>query len=112
MEAYRAPFREPASRKPTLAWPRQLPIEGEPKDVVEIIEAGTRWLGEHPMPKLLLAFEPGALITERAARWCQDRMRNLEVEKIGPGLHFVQEDHPEAIAAAVREWRRRRIAPA
>ena len=110
MESYRAPFLDPQTRKPMLAWPRQLPIGGEPKDVVEIIAAGTRWLGEHAVPKLLLTFEPGALITERAARWCKSRMRDLEVQKIGPGLHFVQEDHPEAIGIAVRDWRRRVLA--
>jgi len=109
MEAYRAPFREPRSRRPVLAWPRQLPIAGEPKDVIEIIEAGTRWLGEHPMPKLLLTFEPGVLITEGAAAWCGERMKNLEIRKIGPGLHYVQEDHPLAIAEAVRDWRRREV---
>jgi haloalkane dehalogenase len=111
MEAYRAPFREPKNRRPVLAWPRQLPIAGEPKDVIEIIEAGTRWLGEHPVPKLLLTFDPGVLITDRTAAWCRERMRNLEVRKIGPGLHYVQEDHPLEIAEAVREWRRRQVVP-
>jgi haloalkane dehalogenase len=109
MDAYRAPFPDPASRKPVLAWPRQLPIAGEPKDIGAIIEEGTRWLGEHPMPKLLLTFDPGVLITGRAARWCRDRMRNLETRNIGPGLHYVQEDHPQAIAEAVKDWRRRLV---
>jgi haloalkane dehalogenase len=109
MDANRAPFPDPASRKPVLAWPRQLPIAGEPKDIVAIIEEGTRWLAEHPMPKLLLTFDPGVLITRRAARWCRDRMRNLETRNIGPGLHYVQEDHPQAIAEAVKDWRRRLV---
>jgi haloalkane dehalogenase len=112
MEAYRAPFRDPAARRPMLAWPRQLPIAGEPKDVVAIVEESARWLGENAVPKLLLTFEPGALITDRAARWCAEHMRNLEIRKIGPGVHFVQEDHPQAIAAAVRDWRRRSVAGA
>jgi haloalkane dehalogenase len=110
MNAYRAPFPDPASRRAILAWPRQLPIAGEPKDVMEIIGAGTRWLGEHPVPKLLLTFDPGVLITDRAVRWCRERMRNLETKKIGPGLHYVQEDHPQAIAEAIRDWRRRSVA--
>jgi haloalkane dehalogenase len=110
MDAYRAPFPDPASRKPILTWPRQLPIAGEPKDIVAIIEEGTRWLGEHPARKLLLTFDPGVLITERAARSCRARMRNLETKKIGPGLHYVQEDHPQAIAEAVKDWRRRFVA--
>jgi haloalkane dehalogenase len=62
------------------------------------------------VPKLLLAFEPGALITPRAVDWCRARSKNLEVRKIGSGIHFVQEDHPEAIGDAVKEWRRRVLA--
>ena len=107
MEAYRAPFREPPSRRPVLAWPRQLPIAGEPADVIAIIEENRRWLAGSPVPKLLLAFDPGVLVTDGTVERCRRDMPNLEVRKIGPGLHYVQEDHPEAIASAVRDWRRR-----
>lgn len=107
MDAYRAPFPNRESRQPTLFWPRCLPIDGEPKDMIAIIEQNAAWLSLCELPKLLLAFEPGILITPRAVEWCRARFKNLEVVKIGPGLHFVQEDHPEAIGDALKHWRRR-----
>lgn len=107
MDAYRAPFPTPESRAPVLRWPRELPLGGEPADVVAIIEQNARWLNSSDTPKLLLTFEPGVLVTEPVAEWCWKTFRNLDIRKIGPGVHFVQEDHPEAIGDAVKEWRRR-----
>ena len=109
MAAYRAPFPDAKSRRPVLAWPRQLPLGGEPADIVAILGENERWLATSDVPKLLLTFEPGILITEAVARWCQERFRNLTARKIGPGLHFVQEDHPAEIGDAVKEWRRRSV---
>ena len=109
MAAYRAPFPDAKSRRPVLAWPRQLPLGGEPADIVAILGENERWLATSDVPKLLLTFEPGILITEAVARWCQVRFRNLTARKIGPGLHFVQEDHPAEIGDAVKEWRRRSV---
>lgn len=109
-DAYRAPFRRPADRKPTLAWPREIPIEGEPADVVAAVEAYDRWLGEsREVPKLLLTFEPGAIMTPPVIEWCRAHVAGLEVVGAGPGSHFVQEDCPEAIGRHIREWRRARI---
>lgn len=110
MDAYRAPFPDRESRRPTLVWPRCIPIDGEPKDVVAVIEQNVAWLSSSDMPKLLLTFEPGVLLTLGTAEWCRSKFKNLEVEKIGPGLHYVQEDHPEAIGDAVKNWRRRVLA--
>jgi haloalkane dehalogenase len=111
MEAYREPFREPAHRLPTLAWPRQLPIDGEPADVVELVNAYDRWLASsEDTPKLLLTFEPGAIMSEPVVRWCRENIAALEVVAAGQGVHFVQEDQPEAIAGLVGEWRRRVLA--
>src|SRR5207249_5578966 len=62
MQAYREPFPDPASRRPVWRWPNQIPLDGEPKDVVEIAAAYAHWLGESEVPKLLLTFEPGVLI--------------------------------------------------
>jgi haloalkane dehalogenase len=107
MNAYRAPFPTPESRRPMLAWPRCLPIAGEPKDVIAVIEANAKWLGASDVPKLLLAFEPGVLITARTVEWCRANFRSLEVEHLGAGVHYVQEDHPEEIGDAVKAWRRR-----
>jgi hypothetical protein len=92
-----------------LRWPPELPLGGEPKDVVAIIDQNARWLATSETPKLLLTFEPGVLATEEVVDWCRKTFRNLEVRKIGPGVHFVQEDHPEAIGDAVRDWHRRSV---
>jgi len=109
MNAYRAPFPDAASRRPILAWPRELPLGGEPPEVMAVLRENERWLASSATPKLLLTFDPGVLITEKVAEWCRQTFRNLEVQKIGPGVHYVQEDHPEAIGDAVRDWRRRVI---
>jgi len=109
MAAYRAPFPDAKSRRPVLAWPRQLPLGGEPAEIIAVLGENERWLATSDLPKLLLTFEPGVLITEPVARWCQTRFRNLTVRKIGPGLHFVQEDHPAEIGDAVKEWRRQSV---
>jgi haloalkane dehalogenase len=110
MDAYRAPFRDPASRRPVWRWPNEIPIDGEPKDVVAIVESYDRWLAESGVPKLLLTFEPGAILGPELAEWCRRSFRNLEVQSLGAGSHFVQEDQPEAIGDAVRDWRRRVLA--
>jgi haloalkane dehalogenase len=108
MEAYREPFRDPKDRLPTLVWPRELPIDGEPADVVELVDSYGRWLASsEDVPKLLLTFEPGAIMTEPVVRWCRENIAALEVVPAGQGIHFVQEDEPEAIASIVGEWRRR-----
>ena len=110
MEAYRAPFRDPKSRKPVWRWPNEIPIDGQPADVVAIVESYDRWLGESDVPKLLLAFEPGAILGPKLVDYCAKSFRNIEVRSLGKGSHFVQEDQPEAIGDAIREWRRRVLA--
>jgi haloalkane dehalogenase len=110
MDAYRAPFLDPESRRPVWRWPNEIPIDGEPKDVVAIVERYDRWLAESDVPKLLLAFEPGAILGPELVDWCRRSFRNLEVQLLGAGSHFVQEDQPEAIGDAVRDWRRRVLA--
>jgi haloalkane dehalogenase len=91
-------------------WPNEIPIDGEPKDVVAIVERYGRWLAESDVPKLLLAFEPGAILGPDLVDWCRRSFRNLEVQWLGAGSHFVQEDQPQAIGDAVRDWRRRVLA--
>ena len=111
MDAYRAPFRERESRAPVLQWPRELPIEGEPADVVDLVEAYDRWLGSSPdVPKLLLTFEPGAIVGESVVEWCRSKVSSLEIQACGRGIHFVQEDEGPAIAEAIASWRRRALA--
>lgn len=110
MNAYREPFRDSASRRPMWRWPNQIPLDGEPADVVDLVSRYAEWLGESDVPKLLLTFEPGILIPAPMVAWCREHVRRLDVQDIGPGSHFVQEDHPEAIGDAVKAWRRRVLA--
>ena len=108
MNTYRAPFVERESRAPVLQWPRELPIEGDPTDVVEIVEAYDRWLGaSDEVPKLLLTFEPGAIVRDTVVDWCRAKVASLEIQACGRGIHFVQEDEGPAIAEAIGSWRRR-----
>jgi len=104
MTEYRRPFAEPGEgRRPTLTWPRQIPIEGEPPDVAAIATEYADWLGTSKVPKLFLKAEPGAILTN-------DRLVNLVrgwpvlTEKMVAGVHFVQEDSPDEIGRAVSDW--------
>jgi haloalkane dehalogenase len=102
MDAYRAPFRDRAARLPTLVWPRELPIDGEPADVVAIVEAYGKWLADSSLPKLFIRAEPGALITGRAVELCRRFSNQREVTV--KGIHFIQEDSPAEIGVALREF--------
>lgn len=102
MNAYRAPFRTPESRKPTLVWARELPIEGEPADVSEIVQAYADWLATSELPKLFVSAEPGALLTGRARDFCRTWPNQQEVTV--KGVHYVQEDAPDEIGAALRDF--------
>lgn len=106
MDEYRRPFAAEADRWPTLEWPRQLPIEGEPADVCEIAEAYTSWLERSDVPKLFVNAEPGALLTGAQ----RERVRAFpnQTEVTVAGSHFVQEDSPHEIGAAIADWIRRR----
>ncbi len=102
MEAYRRPFRDREARLPTLAWPRELPIEGEPPDVVAIVEAYAAWLSRSPIPKLFINAEPGALLTGRSRDVCRRWPNQQEVTV--RGIHYVQEDSPAEIGTALRAF--------
>ena len=106
MDRYREPFLDPASRKPVWRWPNELPIEGEPADVVEAAQAYADWLGKSDVPKLLLYAQPGAIMREPLVEWCRKNVRNLKAVDIGPGVHFVQEDRPHEIGEAIAQWYR------
>jgi len=103
MEAYRRPFREPGEgRRPTLTWPRQIPIDGEPADVVEIVRRYGEWLSRSPVPKLLVNAEPGAILVGEPREFCRSWPNQREVTV--KGRHFVQEDSPDEIGRALAEW--------
>jgi len=112
MAYYRAPFAHAAARRPTLAWPREIPIAGQPADVVAISEHYREALTRSTLPKLLFTAEPGILVTAPVVAWAREHLPNLEIVSIGPGLHFVQEDHPHEIGAQLAAWVRRLKSPA
>ncbi|WP_246662810.1 haloalkane dehalogenase [Pseudolabrys sp. FHR47] len=102
MAAYRQPFLLRENRRPTLEWPRQLPIDGEPGDVVAVVEQYSSWLATAPVPKLFINAEPGALITGRARQYCRTWPNQREVTV--KGSHYVQEDSPAEIGEALRAF--------
>jgi haloalkane dehalogenase len=110
MAAYRRPFATRESRLPTLVWPRELPIEGEPADVVAIVEDYGAWLAHSPVPKLFVNAEPGSLLVGRARELCRTWPNQREVTV--KGIHFIQEDAPAEIAAALKTFLREVSAPA
>jgi haloalkane dehalogenase len=102
MDEYRRPFREPGeARRPTLSWPRQLPIEGQPAEVVEIVRANGVWLAADPVPKLFIKGHPGT-ISRDELEFCRSWPNTTEVTV--KGLHFVQEDSPDEIGTALASW--------
>lgn len=106
MDAYRAPFLDPGSRAPLWRWPNELPIAGEPADVVEIVSTYGAWLERTPIPKLFFAATPGALVTPAHVAWCRASLPNLTFVDLGEGLHYLQEDHAERIGAELAAWLR------
>jgi haloalkane dehalogenase len=106
-DAYREPYPTAESRRPMLQWPREMPLAGEPADVVERVEAYDRWLADSSeIPKLLLTFDPGPgiMIGPDMAAWCESNLAALEVEHCGPAGHHAPEDQPGPIAAAISAW--------
>ena len=102
-DEYRRPFREPGeSRRPTLSWPRQLPIEGEPENICAEVARYVTFLAETSIPKLFVNAEPGRLLTGDLRDACRRWPNQTEVTV--RGLHFVQEDSPDEIAAAIQRW--------
>jgi haloalkane dehalogenase len=99
MAAYRAPYREREARLPTLVWPRQIPIEGEPADVAAIVEAYGQWLTQSALPKLLILGDPGAIVTGRTRNFVRTWPNQHEVTV--KGRHFLQEDSPDQIGTAL-----------
>jgi haloalkane dehalogenase len=103
MNAYRAPYLEPGeSRRPMLTWAREIPIDGHPADVHEVVAANAEWMGKSQIPKLFVNAEPGALLTGRARELCRQWPNQTEVTV--PGLHFVPEDAPDQVVAALVGW--------
>lgn len=104
LDHYRRPFQTPESRFPTLQWPREVPIAGEPANVAAMVEANGAWLFETDLPKLFLHAQPGALLPPPAAEFVIANAKNITAVDLGPGSHFVQESSPHAIGEALSSW--------
>jgi haloalkane dehalogenase len=103
MAHYRRPFANPGEdRRPTLTWPRQIPLDGEPPEVVKVVGEYSRWLAQSQVPKLYVHGEPGALDNGRQRDFCRALPNQTEVAV--KGIHFVQEDSAAEIGAAVSEF--------
>lgn len=100
---YRRPFANAGEdRRPTLTWPRQIPIAGEPSDVVAIVQEYGNWLSTSDLPKLFINAEPGAILTGPMRDFCRTWPNQTEVTV--KGIHFIQEDSATEIAAAIADW--------
>jgi haloalkane dehalogenase len=103
MAVYRKPYREAGeSRRPTLTWPREIPIDGEPSDVVEIVRGYGRWLAGAPLPKLFVNADPGVILVGAQREFCRTWPNQREVTV--RGSHFVQEDSPAEIGQAIADF--------
>ena len=105
MGVYRRPFKNPGEeRRPTLTWPRQIPIEGEPADVVKLVQSYADWLSESDVSKLFINAEPGAILIGPQREFCRSWPNQQEVTVVGN--HFLQEDSPNEIGEAIAQWRK------
>lgn len=103
MNAYRRPYLEAGeSRRPTLTWPREIPVSGEPADVHQVMADYAEWLGSSDIPKLFVNAEPGAVLTGAQRELCRAWPNQTEVTV--KGIHFVQEDSPDEIGEAIAAW--------
>ena len=106
MAEYRRPFANPGEdRRPTLSWPRQIPIEGRPEEVVKVVEDYARWLAKSDVPKLFVNADPGSILVGRQRELCRKWPNQTEVTV--KGAHFLQEDSPDEIGRAVADFVRR-----
>ena len=103
MTVYRRPFLTAGEdRRPTLTWPRQIPLDGAPADVVEIVQSYADWLAKSDIPKLFVNADPGVILTGRQRDFCRGWPNQTEVTV--PGSHFIQEDSPDEIGRAIAQW--------
>jgi len=105
MEHYREPFRHPGeSRRPTLTWPREIPVDGEPADVVAVVDGYSKWLSSSPVPKLFINGDPGSILVGAQREFCRTWPNQREATV--RGSHFLQEDSPVEIGTAIADFLR------
>jgi haloalkane dehalogenase len=104
MAEYIRPFAESGeSRRPTLTWPRQIPIDGEPAEVHDIVVDYAQWMEQNDIPKLFINADPGSILRGAPRRFCRTWKNQTEITV--SGSHFIQEDSPDEIGSAIRSWR-------
>lgn len=105
MAVYRRPYINAGEdRRPTLSWPRQIPLDGDPGDVCHIVQNYADWLSVSEVPKLFINAEPGAILIGKQREFCRRFPNQAEITV--PGIHFIQEDSPHEIGQAIADWRR------
>ena len=104
MDIYRKPFLKEIDRRPTLDWPRQIPINNEPEDVCKIVDDYSSWMSINEIPKLFINADPGSILTGKQREFCR-KWKNQQ-ELTVKGNHFIQEDSPNEIGEAISNWYR------
>ena len=102
MDEYRRPFNDKKSRRPTLDWPRQIPLENDPPEICRIVDSYSQWMAENNIPKLFINAEPGAILIGKQREFCRTWKNQKEVTV--KGSHFIQEDSPNEIGNAIFDW--------
>ncbi len=106
MDYYAGPYKTIQSRKPVRQWPCEIPIEGQPTDMYEVISNYNKKLQESKVPKLLFFATPGGIIDSKTVDWCKQKLKNLKAVDIGAGIHYLQEDNPHLIGEELAKWYR------
>lgn len=109
MQRYRAPFRTIRSRQAVRQWPLEVPLDGKPADNAALFRGYTEALKASPVPKLLCYTQPGAVVGSRRREWAVSELPHLETAYCGEGIHFMPEEHPDAIGRALADWLYRKI---
>ena len=104
MQRYLEPFPGIQSRKAVRQWPLEIPMDGKPEDMVELVAAYSQWLQNSDSPKLLFHGKPGAIVNANAVDWCRRNLKNLKIVDVGDGLHYLQEDKPQRIGEELAKW--------
>ena len=103
MKQYREPFfNSGEDRRPTLSWPREIPMNGEPKNVCDLVNAYAEWMQTNDIPKFFINADPGVILTGRMREFCRTWKNQKEISV--KGLHFIQEDSPDEIGNGLSSW--------
>ena len=101
---YEQPFKTIRSRRAVRRWPMEIPIDGRPADMQEIVSAYSERLQQSDLPKLLFYASPGGIIDKKTLEWCREHLKNLKTVDIGQGIHYLQEDNPHLIGEELAKW--------